>query len=247
MNPKFVGFSVFAVIVSFIGGFMLANSLNKTDMSRSESLKTNVSNASAQNQQNQGDETLTSEEITQRIGEADQNPTNISYQKELGIALYKYAGMKQDADVLLSVTRLLNRVYEANPKDEDVLIALGNCYFDGGLIKKDNAIFQKSRKYYEEALKLNPNDLDVVADIGLIYALSVPPEHDKAIAEFQKALKKDPDHVRSLQSIVQSLVYQKDIPEAEKFLARLEKVSPQNPRIPDLKAQIAGQPSNLSK
>lgn len=243
MNPKFVGLSIFAVVISFIGGFMLANSLNKSEMARPSAVATPQS----QSTNAQGETNLSPQEITARIAEADQNPTNISYQKSLGIALYKYAGMKQDADLLLEVTRLLNRVYESDPKDYEVLVSLGNCFFDAGLIQKNDQTFKSSRKYYLEALAIKPDDLDVVADIGLIYALSVPPDNAKAIVEFEKALKADPNHERSLQAIVQAHITQNNLTEAEKFFARLQKVNPQNPRIPNLQQQIAGQTTNQPK
>lgn len=238
MNPKFVGLSIFGIVISFIGGFMFANSLNRNDTARVRNVGVSETGNTPETGQNQNRTTLSSEEINSRIAEADQNPTNISFQKNLGLALYRYAGEKQDGDLLVEVARLLNRAYENDPKDYEVLISLGNCYFDAGLIKKNDEIFQKSRKYYTEALAIKPNDLDVIADIGLIYALSQPPDNAKAIVEFKKALGADPNHERSLQSIVQAYISQKNFTEAEKFLERLEKVNPQNVRLADLKNQL---------
>ena len=247
MNPKFVGLSIFAIVISFIGGFMLANSLNKSEMARSSNVGANSPEPKPQIPAEASDTNLSKEEIAARIAEADQNPSNISYQKSLGFALYKYAGMKQDAELLLEVTRLLNRVYESDPKDYDVLVALGNCFFDAGLIQKNDQTFKNSKKYYLEALAIKPADLDVVADIGLIYALSTPPDNVKAIIEFKKALKSDPNHERSLQAIVQAHISLKNITEAEKFMARLQKANPQNLRIPDFQKQLSAQPSSESK
>jgi tetratricopeptide (TPR) repeat protein len=247
MNPKFVGLSIFAVIVSFIGGFMLANSLNKSEISRMGIASVNTNKAPVENSQNQNDVTLSKEEITARIAEADQNPTNISYQKDLGMALYKYAAMKQDAPIMMEVARLLGRVYESDPKDFEVITTLGNCYFDAGLLQTNDEIFQKSRKFYLEALAIKPNDLDVIADIGSTYSLSKTPDNAKAVAQFEKALKSDPNHERSLQGIIQVYISLKKLPEAEKLLARLEKINPQNPRVPELRKQLAGEPSSELK
>ncbi len=226
---------------------MLANSLNKSAIVQSGKVNTNTALPAAEITNDQTDTILSKEEIAARLAEADQNPTNISYQKSLGIALYKYAGMKQDAELLLDVTRLLKRVYESDPKDYEVIVALGNCFFDAGLIKKDDQTFKNSKKYYLEALNIKPSDLDVVADIGLIYALSIPPDNVKAIAEFEKALKSDPNHERSLQAIVQAHITQNNESEAKKYFARLQKVNPQNLRLPDFQKQLSAMQISESK
>jgi tetratricopeptide (TPR) repeat protein len=243
MNPKFIGISIFAVVVSFIGGFMLANSLNKSEMSRMGSPPVNANKAPVENSKDQSDVTLSKEEITARIAEADQNPTNISYQRDLGLALYKYAALKQDASILMEVTRLLGRVYENDPKDLEVMIVIGNCYFDSGLRQKNDEIFQKSRKYYVEALTIKPNDLEVISDLGMTYSLSKPPDNVKAVAQFEKALKSDPNHERSLQGIIQVYITEKKLNDAEKLLAQLEKINPQNPRLPELRQQLSAETS----
>jgi hypothetical protein len=62
-------------------------------------------------------ETALSEgEIRQRIIEAEQNPDNFSFQKNFGLALYRYAVIKQDDKMLAEVEKILNRAYRLNDK-----------------------------------------------------------------------------------------------------------------------------------
>lgn len=238
MNTKFIWLSIIAVIVSFIGGFLLANALNKSELanlrSENDRLKQGVSEAP----QNQNDTTLSDEEIKKRISEADQNPTNFEYQKSLGLALYHYAGMKQNAELLSEVTRILGRSYDNDPKDYDVLVALGNSYFDVGLLKKEQGNLNKSRKYYQEALQIKPTDIEVRTDLGLTFLLITPPETDKALSEFEKSLQQNPNHEKTLRGMAQALISQKKIAEAEKYISTLQKVNPQSPHLQELQDKL---------
>src|SRR5262245_23921813 len=66
-----------------------------------------------------------------------------------------------------------------NPKPR---VELANMYFDAE--RYDDAI-----KWYEEALKLQPNDVDVSTDLGVSYYYTNQP--DRALAQFEKSLKID--------------------------------------------------------
>ena len=90
------------------------------------------------------DEVLSNDEIKAKVDAADKNPGNFSYQKNLGIALYRYSAMKLDADLLATSLRILERAASLDDKDYDVTVNLGNAHFDTGFAKKDNAGFQKS-------------------------------------------------------------------------------------------------------
>jgi tetratricopeptide (TPR) repeat protein len=236
MNTKFFILTFIAVIISFIGGFLLANALNRNEINQLRG--SNEKQLSETTQQSPDQTTLSDEEIKKRIAEADQNPENISYQKNLGLALYRYAAMKQNAELLGEVSRLLSRANAQNPDDYDVLVALGNANFDIGYIKKENDKLVKSREFYQAALKQKPEDVDVRTDLGLSFYLINPPETDKAITEFEKSLNENPNHEKTLQVIAQAYLSQKNLGEAETYLKRLEKVNPQNTYLPDLQKEL---------
>lgn len=241
MNKSFIWISVLAVLIAFAGGFLIANSLNRSELLSLKAENERFKN-SPPTSANTNEQELTEDEIKQKIAEADQNPENFNFQKNLGIGLYKYATLKQNPQLLLDVERILKRAYEKNPKDQDVLVFYGNTIFDIGYAKKDNAKFEQARKIYTEALAQQPKDADIQTDFGLTYFFENPPQDDKAIAELQKALAIKSDHERSLQYLAQIYARQNNATEAQKYLTELKKVNPKNPII----AQMQNPASNIS-
>jgi len=78
---------------------------------------------------------------------------------------------------------------KTNPNNADVLIQLGNLYYDG-------QSFPQAIDYYEKALKLQPNNVDVRTDLGTSYWYLG--DADKALATFQKSLAIRPNHPGTL-------------------------------------------------
>lgn len=239
MNGKSFLLSITAVIISFIGGFLVANALNRNDLSALRAENDRLKNAQTQTAGNDSELSLSDEEVREKIAEADQNPTNLNFQKNLGLALYRYATMKQDPKLLAEVGRVLNRAFENDPKDFDVAVTLGNIYFDIGFYEKANQPLEKAREFYQKALEQKPNDADVRTDFGLTYFLIDPPDFDKSIAEFQKALQTNPKHEKTLQVMAQVFIKQNKAAEAEKFVARLKEVNSNNQYLPELETQIS--------
>lgn len=241
MNKSFVWISILAVLIAFAGGFLIANSLNRTELlslkAENERLKNSTSQTANPNEQE-----LTDKEIRQKIAEAEQNPDNTDFQKNLGIGLYRYATMKRNPKLLSDVEKILKRAYDKTPKDMDVLVFYGNTLFDIGFANKDNAKFEQARKIYSEALAQQPKDVDIQTDFGLTYFYESPPRDDKAIAELQKALVIKPDHERSLQHMAQIYDRQNNPAESQKYLDALRKVNPNNEVI----SQLQNPASNVS-
>ena len=96
MHKNTIAFVLVAAVGGFIGGFWFANSLNRS-AGLAPTLATQPSNTSAATP---GDDELTDAEITAKIAEADQNPNNFAFQRDLGISLYRYGAMKQRTDLL---------------------------------------------------------------------------------------------------------------------------------------------------
>lgn len=228
MNKKIFWLSILAVIVSFVGGFLVANALNRQDLAALRQEIENLKKAQAEVERNKQEMTLSDEEIGQRIAEADKSPNNIPFQKNLGLALYNYASMRQNADLLKEVSRLVNRVYAADPNDYTAIVTLGNINFDLGYFNKSDENLKKAREFYQKALRQKPEDADVITDLGLTYFLAEPPESDRAVAEFEKSLQINPKSEKTLQAIVQVLNSQEKTAEAEKYIARLKEINPDN-------------------
>lgn len=244
MDKKLIWLSVLAAAVSFIGGFLLANTLNRSEL---DALRAENGRLKDEQTQPASETDLTADEIRQKITQADQNPDNFSFQKNLGIALYRYGAMKQNAGLLTDASRILQRANELNPKDYEVLVALGHSFFDIGYINKENENFQKSRGYYEKALNQRPNDVDVRTDYGLSFFLENPPNNEKAIAEFQKSLVENPKHEKTLQFLIQAYLKTGKKQEAENYLAMLKQINPNAPTLSEIEAQTAQTNNNLQQ
>lgn len=247
MKNKVLLLSFVGVIASFLGGFLLANALNRNEINSLRAENERLKNTQNASPTNDSENNLTDDEIAQKIAEADRNPNNFAFQKGLGLALYRYSTVKQDTNLLEDVARLLKRANELNPKDYDVIVALGNLYFDFGYAKKDNDEFQRAREFYQTALAQKSNDADVRTDLGLTYFLANPPESDRAVAEFQKSLQIDPKHEKTLQVLTQALLSENKTKEAEKYLEILKTVNQNNDGLPELTAQLAQKKNNLEK
>ncbi len=247
MNSKLFWLSILGIIISFFGGFYLANSLNGKELlklkAENEQLKKNVT----ENPQNNPDNTLSDEEIRLRIAEADSNPTNITFQRNLGMALLSYGIMKQNTELISESTRLLQRAYDGNPKDFDVVVSLGNAFYDIGSLKNDGENFKKAREFYAKALEQKPDNATVRADYGSTYVFADPPDFNKGSAELQKALQQEPKNQRALLLMTQTLIKQDNPTEAEKYLARLKEVNPQTPSLSELSSQMAKEDKIIQK
>jgi tetratricopeptide (TPR) repeat protein len=235
MNRTSLIISVVAVLVSFAGGFLIANSLNKSELEtlrrENEKLKTTASDPKTSND-------LSPAEIREKIAEADERPDKINFQRNLGTALYTWASQKQDADTIAESIRLLERAHKAEPDNDATTITLGHAYFDVGYYKKDMGSFEKARALYEKHLTKNPNDASILTDLGLTYFLYEPPDNDTALAKFEAAVKADPKNERSLEYLIQTLVEKSQLAEAEKRLDELTKLNPSNSNLQGLTAKV---------
>ena len=246
MDKNTVLIAAIALLAGFIGGFLLANNMNRSEMNamRSGSARP-AGNSNSAGQGNS--ESLSPEEIRAKVAEADANPDNFAFQKSLGVGLYRYGAMKQDLGVLEQSLRILTRAHALDPKDFDVLVALGHAHFDVGFAKRDQKGFETARDIYQKALVIRPDDPDVRADLGISYFVQPTPDLAKAAAELQKVADANPSHDRSMQFLVEVYVKQNKIADAERTLARIRVINPSNPAIADLASMIADSKGGLAR
>lgn len=239
MGKNNILFVVVAALAGLVAGFLLSNSINRNEISslraENELLKTERTSAT-----NQTGTNLTDDEIRSTIKKADDSPSDFQIQRNVGIALYRYAAMKQDAELVRASIRIMERASGLRPEDQDVNLSLGNAYFDVGYFANDNGAFVESRKKYAKVLAANPDNAGVIVDLGLTYFLHSPPDYDASIREFRRSLEVDPNHEKTLQYIVQALIKQNKSAEAANYLEQLKKANPNNQSIGELSSLLAG-------
>ena len=243
MDKNTVLYVIAALLLGFIGGFLLANAINRSEMAglRAQAVQSTSSNSNTGSPAaSDGSEpSLTDDEIRAKLAEADRNPSNFDYQKNLGTALYKYASMKDLPGLLPDTVRLLERADSLNGKDLEVIVALGNAHFDQGFQKKDASEFQKARETYARALALHPDDADVQTDNAITWFVQPDPDYPKAAAALEKIVASNPKHTRSLQFLAQTYIKLGRTADAQKILDKIKAIDPTDKSIADLTKQIA--------
>lgn len=113
---------------------------------------------------------------------------------------------------------------EASERDtEDVAsrVALGNVYFDAE--RFDEAIL-----WYEQALALNPSDVDVSTDLGVSYFYTG--QADRALHQFARSLAVEPRHSKTILNIGIVRAYAKqDLDGAETAWQQVIEIAPDSP------------------
>lgn len=95
---------------------------------------------------------------------------------------------EMQAAVAQAAAPLLEAVNQ-NPNDYDSLVKLGNAYYDGQQ-------FQNAIQYYERAVAIHPENVDVRTDMGTAYWYTG--NADKAITAMETSLKYRPGHPQTL-------------------------------------------------
>jgi cytochrome c-type biogenesis protein CcmH/NrfG len=125
----------------------------------------------------------------------------------------------------------LQSILRDDPKNLNVLIQLGNFYFEAGQINQ-------AIETYSEALEIDPENADVRTDLGIMYRRKG--DYDKAIAEFKKATQIDPRHGNSRYNLGIVLLHDKgDLKGAIKAWEDYLKVEPTGPRADNIRNQMA--------
>jgi tetratricopeptide (TPR) repeat protein len=95
------------------------------------------------------------------------------------------------AAAVLDETRVkaLTSVAEQQPTNVQPRVELANLYFDAE--RYTDAI-----KWYSDAFKINPKDVNVSTDLGVSYYYTNQP--DRALQQFEESLKLDPKHAKTL-------------------------------------------------
>lgn len=239
-------YTIIGLLLGFIIGFIFANQVNRgpsdgvrqTAAGRQPSGPAQPGAAPTQQTAGEARSGPTEEEIRDAIAKADARAEDLALQRNFGMVLYRYANQTRNAGLLPDVARMLKRAYQADPKDRDLAVSLGNVLFDMGQAT-DPSYFKEAREYYLKALEMKADDPNVRTDLGLTYYFGQPSDPQRAIAEYRKSLAIDPRHEPTLQNLSAALISVGQTQEAQKMIDQLGALNPQNPALSDLRAQMA--------
>ena len=128
----------------------------------------------------------------------------------------------QPPAALLDETKVnaFKSVAEREPANAVPRVELGNLYFDAE--RYDEAI-----RWYGDALKLTPNDVNVSTDLGVSYYYTNQP--DKALEQFAHSLKLDPKHAKTLLNVgVVRAFGKQDLAGAEEAWQQVVQLAPES-------------------
>jgi tetratricopeptide (TPR) repeat protein len=115
----------------------------------------------------------------------------------------------------------LKSIANKEPSNPKPRVELANLYFDAE--RYDDAI-----KWYEDALKLTPNDVNASTDLGVCYYYANQP--DKALAQFDRSLRIDPKHAKTLLNVgIVKAFGKQDLPGATEAWQQVIKLAPDTP------------------
>ncbi len=129
-------------------------------------------------------------------------------------------------DRLADLTRALDR----DPENPELLMDLGNLYYD----RED---WDRAVAMYEKARRKAPKNPNLLSDLGAAYRNRG--EFDLAVAFFQKAREANPDHWQSLLNWTLVEAYDlRDAAAARRLLAEVKQRYPEIPQLDKIEGQI---------
>jgi tetratricopeptide (TPR) repeat protein len=225
MKKENVLYSVIGVLLGFIVGFAFANVANQRGYAPQAATQGQAAGLPPDHPP---------------VGEAAAGPDAAAVEAASKLALEQpgnFEAQVNAAGVLYSAgrydeaTKFFAAANRLRPEDFGALVGLGNVNFDAGK-------FVEAERWYAAALKQQPDNVDVRTDLGLTFYFREPRDVGRAVKEYRASLERDPGHVATLQNITVALTAQGDAAAARATLAKLESVSPQNPAIPRLRADL---------
>jgi tetratricopeptide (TPR) repeat protein len=238
MNKNIL-YSVVGVVLGFFIGFFIANSggrprLGAINNQNSSTLAHGETQTGGQlppghpnlNEGAAGSAAATNTQAQAAMDAADRNPQDFTAQIRAAAIFYQLESLDK-------AELYLNRSLALKPDDPDALTGMAHTKYDTG-------DFVSAAKYYEKVLAQRPNDADLLTDLGGTYARRTPPDYDRAIAEYRKALEVDPRHEPALVRLADAALHKGDKTAAREAIDKLAAINPSNPSLSSLRSTLSG-------
>jgi tetratricopeptide (TPR) repeat protein len=144
-------------------------------------------------------------------------------------------------------TQELEAALKDDPKNADLLIKLGNLYYDWGQeeanakgkLAQPGDKWLRAVDYYRRALEIQPGNVNVRVDMANL--MRFMNQADEAIAQYRRAIKDDPKHPQARINLILALGQQKkDYKGAVSEYEALLKAVPEQKDNTDLKQEVDG-------
>jgi tetratricopeptide (TPR) repeat protein len=256
LNTRVIIVGTACLVLGFLAGFFLANGINRGEAERLSAEvvalragggggggKAATQQGGGQQAASQGGDgdslpTLTDEQLSKAVAQADASPSDAELQNKVGQGLYLYAWEKGNEKILPDVARILKRAHALDPKNYRTAVLAGDSHFLVASRSGDTKLLGEARKFYEDALTLKPDDAQVRTNLGRTHFFDKPSNPQLAIREYRRALQTDPREELAVQSLAAALIETGGFEEAGQRLDELEKLNASNTELPKLRAQL---------
>ena len=229
MKKDNILFAVIGILTGFIGGFFLANNINRNAALQNPVAQipaaAPILNPQTQNASIKDNRGAAIPEVAETLDRAQKEPDNFAAQIKAG---EMYARIQNTE----KANEFLQRAVAARQDNFQDLTTLGNGFFD---LKN----YEEAEKWYSKALEKNPDDANVRTDLGSTFMERAQPDLDRAVKEYQTSLATNPAHENTLFNLSLALMRKGDAAGAQETLAKLEKANPSSPLIANLKQKLA--------
>jgi len=254
VNTQKILIALAGLVAGCVIGFFFATSVDRKELENLRAEVARARNASgAQPGESRGTNGSapdaaampTEDEMRELIAKADASQNDVEYQRKVGQGIYMYALSTGKSTLIPEAVRLLKRAHEADPKNYETTVLIGNSLFALAQAA-DASKYSEARVYYNKALATKPEDTNVQTLRGMTYFFGQPSDPKRAIREYRRSLSLEPRHEMALQSLASALIATGAVEEAQKRIEELQAVNAASPALPNLRGQLA-QAKNAAK
>ena len=171
-----------------------------------------------------GGSAASSAQLQTAMDSADRNPRDYDAQMTAAASFY------QARDFNRTVV-YLNRALAIKPNELDALTGMGQAKYQLG-------DFEGAATYFEKILARDSANPDARTSLGDTYFQRTPPNYDRAVAEYRKALEIDPNHEHALAALADTLLRKGDKAGARTSIDKLSSLNPSHPALPTLRSML---------
>jgi tetratricopeptide (TPR) repeat protein len=236
-NSSNLIFGLIGLVLGFVVGFMVTTSINhKQAVQEKAATAQGGEKVSADHAAQPGD-------IEKVLAEAVEfGKQNQDYESQLRVGSFIYA----EARRYEQAKPYLLKAHELKPQEFDPISQLGNLHFDWSQESNDSKLMVEAADWYQKALQIKPDDVNVRTDLGITYHLRQPPDFKAAIAEYDKALALEPKHPPTIYNKARAFIGLKDFKAAEDLYAKLKELNAQQELLTALRGEIDKASGTLS-
>lgn len=227
---------LFGLLIGFIGSFLWTKNYN----ARGVSPVSAASGTGRNDTSSVGNQRAMVSAVREKIDVAAKNPKDFKAQVEVA-SLFDQIGRTREA------IDYMEKAYEINPAEA---MKLNIPAYAGGWFSEQKD-YVEAEKWFRRALQQEPNNEEVMLELGVSLIQREPPQADKGLQYVQSVLKINPKNTHALIHQVQGYLIKKDARAAEAALQKLKELNAQGKSVTELEAQVenlkAGRPVVIPK